>query len=47
MDGCGDARLVAASGYSSTGNLADATAAAFDSFLIKPFAEESLKALVQ
>jgi len=40
-------RLVAASGYSSTGNLADARAAGFDSFLVKPLTEESLRALAQ
>jgi CheY-like chemotaxis protein len=40
-------RLVAASGYSSTGNFADALAAGFDSFLVKPLTEESLRALTQ
>jgi signal transduction histidine kinase len=40
-------RLVAASGYSSAGNLADAMAAGFDAFLVKPLTEESLRALAQ
>jgi CheY-like chemotaxis protein len=40
-------RLVAASGYSSPATLADAMAAGFDSFLVKPLTEESLQALVR
>jgi signal transduction histidine kinase/CheY-like chemotaxis protein len=40
-------RLIAASGYSSPTTLADAMAAGFDAFLIKPLTEESLQALVQ
>jgi CheY-like chemotaxis protein len=40
-------RLIAASGYSSAGNLAEAMAAGFDSYLVKPLTEAALRALVQ
>ncbi len=39
-------RLVAVSGYSSPGNLADAEAAEFDSYLVKPLTEEALRTLI-
>jgi CheY-like chemotaxis protein len=40
-------RLVAASGYGSAGDLANAASAGFDSLLVKPLTEESLRALLQ
>jgi CheY-like chemotaxis protein len=40
-------RLVAASGYSSAEDHANATAAGFDSLMIKPLTEESLRALIR
>jgi hypothetical protein len=40
------ARLVAASGYSSAEDHANAKIAGFDSLMIKPLTEESLRALV-
>jgi len=40
-------RLVAASGYSSAEDHANATAAGFDSLVIKPLTEESLRALIR
>ena len=40
-------RLVAASGYSSTEDHANATTAGFDSLMIKPLTEESLRGLVR
>jgi signal transduction histidine kinase len=42
-----DARLIAVSGYSSAGNLAEALTAGFDSYLVKPLTEEALRALIQ
>jgi signal transduction histidine kinase len=42
----GNVRLVAASGYSSAEYIANAKAAGFDSLLIKPLSEESLRALL-
>jgi signal transduction histidine kinase len=59
MDGCAVARacrtdaalmkirLVAVSGYSSTGRFADAMAAGFDSYLVKPLTEDAVRALAQ
>jgi AmiR/NasT family two-component response regulator len=41
------ARLIAVSGYSAAGNLAEALAAGFDSYLVKPLTEDALRALVQ
>ena len=41
-----NARLVATSGYSSTEDHTNATAAGFDSLTIKPFTEESLRMLI-
>jgi CheY-like chemotaxis protein len=43
----GNVRLVAASGYSSAEDHANAMRAGFDSLLIKPLTEESLRALVR
>jgi CheY-like chemotaxis protein len=40
-------RLVAASGYSSAEDHANATSAGFDSLVIKPLTEESLRALIR
>jgi CheY-like chemotaxis protein len=40
-------RLVAASGYSSAEDHANATAAGFDSLMIKPLTEESLRTLIR
>jgi two-component system, OmpR family, response regulator len=40
-------RLVAASGYSSAEDHANATAAGFDSLMIKPLTEESLRMLIR
>jgi CheY-like chemotaxis protein len=40
-------RLVAVSGYSSVEDYAKAKAAGFDSLVIKPLTEESLRTLVQ
>ena len=40
-------RLVAASGYSSSEDHANATAAGFDSLMIKPLTEESLRKLIR
>jgi signal transduction histidine kinase len=40
-------QLIAVSGYSSADKRADATAAGFDSFLVKPLTEPALRALVQ
>jgi CheY-like chemotaxis protein len=40
-------RLVAVSGYSSAEDYANATAAGFDSLLIKPLTEESLRTLIR
>jgi signal transduction histidine kinase/CheY-like chemotaxis protein len=42
-----DVRLVAASGYSSTDDHAKAKTAGFDSLMIKPLTEDSLRALMQ
>jgi len=39
-------RLVAASGYSSSEDIANATTAGFDSLLVKPLTEESLRSLI-
>ena len=40
-------RLIAASGYSASGNLVEALTAGFDSFLVKPLTEDALRSLVQ
>jgi CheY-like chemotaxis protein len=40
-------QLIAVSGYSSTEKRADASAAGFDSFLVKPLTEPALRTLVQ
>ncbi|HEY6458135.1 MAG TPA: hybrid sensor histidine kinase/response regulator [Steroidobacteraceae bacterium] len=42
-----DVALIAISGYSSAQKLSGATAAGFDSFLVKPLSEAALRALVQ
>jgi CheY-like chemotaxis protein len=39
-------RLVAASGYSSSGDRANAITAGFDSLMTKPISEESLRELI-
>jgi CheY-like chemotaxis protein len=41
-----NARLVAASGYSSAEDHANALSAGFDSLMVKPVTEESLRALI-
>jgi CheY-like chemotaxis protein len=40
-------RLVAASGYSSTQDHANATIAGFDALMTKPLTEESLRTLIR
>jgi CheY-like chemotaxis protein len=40
-------RLVAVSGYGSSGNRAQTLTAGFDAFLVKPLTEDSLRALAQ
>jgi CheY-like chemotaxis protein len=40
-------RLVAASGYSSTEDHANALQAGFDSLMVKPITEESLRSLIR
>jgi CheY-like chemotaxis protein len=43
----GNAHLVATSGYSSSEDHLNATASGFDSFMIKPLTEESLRKLIR